>query len=327
MTIFENFPGKNEKRNGVSDKLRSLCNRFLNNISRSTSNIFGYGYVYFNYVYVFYLGVESRKVGIDTKCVDVTRRGKIVNSWTCRDCHRIRVYFNINQYAPDLDKLDKTYSIYVKLSVRVQFDKWAHPALQPIYIGDNEYRIPFSKEKDFTDGYIDFSAEFRPLGTIRPEVVSIRTGPIRNEPCRNPAELVPRRWTLTNPDDPVSDCYLTCKPNFEGGTGEGLCENHCGVGAYCCNGATKEPPYNICTSVQMEPLLEHSPRIMHHVCVTLMEGSTPLTPTTEDLVCVPDCETNQTSVNGECICATGYHEVQQGKIFIGNVIIIRIFRN
>ena len=100
-----------------------------------------------------------------------------MNSWTCRDCHRLRVYFNKRNYAPALNKFDNRDSLYVKLSVRAQFDKWAHPAEKPIYIGNNEYRIPFSALKDFTDGNVDFTAEFRPLGSVEPKIVSVRTCP------------------------------------------------------------------------------------------------------------------------------------------------------
>ena len=233
----------------------------------------------------------------ETPCVDVTPRGEILNSWTCRDCHRIRVYFNIDIYAPELDDLDNTYSIYIKLSVQVQFDKWAHAALRPIYLGDNEYRFPFSPLKDFTDGYVDFTAEFRPLGNIQPEIVKIRTCQ-----CSNPADLSPVQWELTNPDNLVTDCYLSCKSGFEGDSGEGSCDNHCGDGGYCCNGASTSAPYNICSGAQMEPLRQQS--IIHHVCVKPVEGTAPVV---ENLACVPDgCGPNQIYVNGECKCEAGF---------------------
>lgn len=111
------------------------------------------------------------------KCTDVTAKGAIQNSWTCRDCHRIRVYFNKRQFAPALNKFDNRDSLYIKLSVRVQFDKWAHPTERPIYIGGNEYRVPFSALKDFTDGWVDFTAEFRPLGSVEPKILKVRTCP------------------------------------------------------------------------------------------------------------------------------------------------------
>jgi len=111
------------------------------------------------------------------KCTNVTKHAQVMNSWTCRDCHRLRVYFNKRNYAPALNKFDNRDSLYVKLSVRAQFDKWAHPAEKPIYIGNNEYRIPFSALKDFTDGNVDFTAEFRPLGSVEPKIVSVRTCP------------------------------------------------------------------------------------------------------------------------------------------------------
>lgn len=115
------------------------------------------------------------------QCTNVTNKGSIQNSWTCRDCHRVRVYFNKRDYAPALNKFDNRDSLYVKLSVRVQFDKWAHPAMRPVYIGGNEYRVPFSAMKDFTDGNVDFTAEFRPLGTIEPKILSVRTCPCSHQ--------------------------------------------------------------------------------------------------------------------------------------------------
>lgn len=119
------------------------------------------------------------------KCTDVTPKGEILNSWTCRDCHRIRVYFNKREYAPALNKFDHRDSLYVKLSVRAQFDKWAHPAQRPIYLGGNEYRVPFSAMKDFTDGWIDFTAEFRPLGSVEPKIISVRTCPCSHQIASN----------------------------------------------------------------------------------------------------------------------------------------------
>ena len=119
--------------------------------------------------------------GKEPQCTNVTNKSSFYNTWTCRDCHRVRVYFNKKDYSPGLDKFDNRDSLYVKFSVRVQWDKWAHPAMRPIYIGRNEYRVPFSSMKDFTDGHIDFTAEVRPLGSVEPKILSVRSCPCSHE--------------------------------------------------------------------------------------------------------------------------------------------------
>jgi len=118
--------------------------------------------------------------------------------------------------------------------------------------------------------------------------------------CLDTAES--SEWELVNPDDLVADCFLDCwsadGPSYK----EGPCDGNCGMGGFCCNGATEDAPYNICNSDQMAPLLEHSPRIIHHVCVKPVAAAN----NGDDLVCVPDCGPNQTSVNGECECDDGF---------------------
>ena len=92
------------------------------------------------------------------------------------------------------------------------------------------------------------------------------------------------QWELVNPDDLVADCWFDCRtdPGFM----EGSCDGHCGFGGYCCNGATEDAPYNICNSDQMAPLLQHSPRIIHHVCVKPMADTT----TTAATIPVDPCD-------------------------------------
>ena len=114
-------------------------------------------------------------------------------------------------------------------------------------------------------------------------------------------------WELVNPDDLVADCQADCMDGneFPDGDHEGACGNHCGAGGYCCNGALNVgDEYNICNSDQMAPLLEHSPRIIHHVCVRPVAVAS--ANNGDDLVCVPNCGPNQTSVNGECECDAGF---------------------
>ena len=110
-------------------------------------------------------------------------------------------------------------------------------------------------------------------------------------------------WELVNSDDLVADCYMECQ-EAEPGFMEGSCDGHCGMGGFCCNGATENAPFNICNSDQMAPLLQHSPRIIHHVCVRPVGGAAPNNG--DDIVCVPDCGPNQKSVNGECECDAGF---------------------
>jgi len=114
-------------------------------------------------------------------------------------------------------------------------------------------------------------------------------------------------WELVNPDDLVANCYMACQ-EAEPGFMEGPCDGQCGMGGFCCNGAFDEPnegpPFNVCNSDQMAPLLQHSPRIMHSVCVRPVAVAS--ANNGDDLVCVPDCGPNQTSVNGECECDAGF---------------------
>lgn len=168
------------------------------------------------------------------KCTNVTPKGEILNSWTCRDCHRIRVYFNKREYSPALNNFDNRDSLYVKLSVRAQFDKWAHPSLRPIYIGGNEYRIPFSSMKDFTDGWIDFTAEFRPLGSVEPKIISVRT-------CPCSKQMEPDFCDSDNDCDGVchNEKCVECSNNNDCHNG-GICEKNICLGckstADCSNG-------------------------------------------------------------------------------------------
>jgi len=115
------------------------------------------------------------------------------------------------------------------------------------------------------------------------------------------------QWELVYPEDLVADCQWNCFSGneFPNGYQEGPCGNQCGAGGYCCNGALNDDsPDAICTSDQRAPLLQHSPRIIHNVCVKPVEGTA--TNNGDDLVCVPDCGPNQTSVNGECECDAGF---------------------
>jgi len=217
------------------------------------------------------------------KCTDVTVKGDVLNSWTCRDCHRVRVYFNKREYAPALNKFDNRDSLYVKFSVRVQFDKWAHPAMRPVYIGSNEYRIPFSSLKDFTDGWIDFTAEFRPLGSVEPKIVSVRTCPCSHQ-------IKPDFCDSDNDCDGVcrNEKCVECANNLDCHNG-GICSKNICIG---CNDNSDCSNGQVCSDQNM--------------CVDCTKDK--------------DCSGGDTCVRGQCQQCEGDADCQDGRCYDGKCV-------
>ena len=91
------------------------------------------------------------------KCTDVTSETTTLNSWTCRNCFRMRSEWHI---PPTFDNRDH---MVMNFSENVQIQNFAHPmktATNPS--GDlRTWYIEFSEEAQFGDRRIDFTSEWR----------------------------------------------------------------------------------------------------------------------------------------------------------------------
>lgn len=112
-------------------------------------------------------------------CTDVSNKVKKMNSWTCRNCFRIRAYFKFGQFG--LKDFDNKDYMDIQFSEQVFHIKHAHPAESFEDIGNNTWRVRFSKQATFSNKEMDFSAEFRSLDVKTAKVVSVKTCPCKDE--------------------------------------------------------------------------------------------------------------------------------------------------
>lgn len=91
------------------------------------------------------------------KCSDVTSETQILNSWSCRNCFRMRSEFRVSEHFDNRDTMT------LEFSHDVQLVNFAHPmkgAMNPS--GDfRKWVIQFSEEALFGDGRMDFTTEWR----------------------------------------------------------------------------------------------------------------------------------------------------------------------
>lgn len=91
------------------------------------------------------------------KCTDVTKATTIMNSWTCRNCFRMRSKWDIPSTFDNRDHMLMTFD------EDVQVQNFAHPmksASNPS--GDlRTWYIEFSEEAEFGDRHMDFTSEWR----------------------------------------------------------------------------------------------------------------------------------------------------------------------
>lgn len=91
------------------------------------------------------------------QCLDVTSQTELMNSWTCRNCFRMRTNWKLSDFFDNRDHL------VMNFNEPVQIQNFAHPmkeALNPS--GDlKTWFIVFSEEAQFGDRRLDFTTEWR----------------------------------------------------------------------------------------------------------------------------------------------------------------------
>jgi len=112
-------------------------------------------------------------------CTDVSAKVDKLNSWTCRNCFRIRSYFKFSQFG--LTDFDNKDYMDIEFSDQVFHVKHAHPAESFEDMGNNIWRVRFSKFAMFGNREMDFTAEFRSVNPRTPEIVAVKTCPCQNE--------------------------------------------------------------------------------------------------------------------------------------------------
>jgi len=114
-----------------------------------------------------------------TDCTSIQNKITFMNSWTCRNCHRLRVEYNAkNMGINDFDNKDY---------LDIQFDReiiWlqhAHPVDSAEHIGGNVWRVGFSDQAMFGDNRVDFTAEVKSVDGAKPSVLSASSCPCSND--------------------------------------------------------------------------------------------------------------------------------------------------
>jgi hypothetical protein len=108
-------------------------------------------------------------------CTPVTPKVQLMNSWTCRNCFRIRAFYKFKPFQlmafNNQDYLDITFS------EEVFWIKQSHPATEATNMGNNTWRVKFSQYAMFSNKEVDFSAELRSTNGKIPKVVDARSCP------------------------------------------------------------------------------------------------------------------------------------------------------
>lgn len=104
-----------------------------------------------------------------------------MNTWTCRDCFRIRINYKFSGYK--IENWDHRDSLLIKMASPVFWIKAAHPVLQENdtlgidHIGGNVYKVTFSKFAMFGNREMDFTAELRPVDGGNTAIQWVRSCP------------------------------------------------------------------------------------------------------------------------------------------------------
>jgi len=93
------------------------------------------------------------------QCVDVTFGTSFYNSWTCRNCIRLRSYYTLPDFFDNRDHM------IFEFSEPILFEKAAHPVLKATKASKDmkKWIIEFSSEAQFTNRQMDFDSEWRSL--------------------------------------------------------------------------------------------------------------------------------------------------------------------
>merc|ERR1712131_577044 len=82
-----------------------------------------------------------------------------LNSWTCRNCFRLRAYYELRTYW--IKEFNYEDYIDLKFVGPVVPLKWSHPVAKVVDIGKNTYRVLFSSNAHWANKVMEFSIEFR----------------------------------------------------------------------------------------------------------------------------------------------------------------------
>jgi len=108
-------------------------------------------------------------------CAVVTPKVEQLNSWVCRNCFRIRAYYKFREFGvTDFDNQDY---MDITFDEQVFWIKHSHPVESAEDIGNNTWRVRFSKFATFSNKEMDFSAELRAVSPKIPDLTIAKTCP------------------------------------------------------------------------------------------------------------------------------------------------------
>lgn len=108
-------------------------------------------------------------------CAVVTPKVEQLNSWTCRNCFRIRAYYKFREFSiTDFDNQDY---MDITFDEQVFWIKHSHPVIGAEDIGNNTWRVRFSDKATFSNKEMDFSAELRAVSPKIPGLTIAKTCP------------------------------------------------------------------------------------------------------------------------------------------------------
>lgn len=111
----------------------------------------------------------------DATCTVVTPKVNLMNSWTCRNCFRIRAQYKFKPFKlmwfNNQDYLDITFS------EEIFWIKHSHPAFKATDRGNNVWRVQFSQYAMFSNKEMDFTAEVRSINGKVPQILDARSCP------------------------------------------------------------------------------------------------------------------------------------------------------
>jgi hypothetical protein len=109
------------------------------------------------------------------KCTEVTPRVQVLNSWTCRNCFRVRAFYKFKHF--DITNFDNQDYIELEFNEPVGWIKHSHPADGIEQKNEKTFRISFHKMATFVNKEMDFTAEIRSAGAEPPRLIEARSCP------------------------------------------------------------------------------------------------------------------------------------------------------
>lgn len=111
----------------------------------------------------------------EPECAVVTPKVEQLNSWVCRNCFRIRAYYKFRQF--NIKDFDNQDYMDITFDEQVFWIKHSHPVESAEDIGNNTWRVRFSKFATFSNKEMDFSAELRAVSPKIPGLTIAKTCP------------------------------------------------------------------------------------------------------------------------------------------------------